>query len=201
MKKTLLLVALSLLVSFSSMAQIGIKAGMNFAKQSGSDITGASEVFLSNFQAGVFTHKDLIPLLKIRVGLDYSPKGTKWESGSDYAQGTFNYLELPVLARVKLGPVYGLGGFYGAYALSGKSKVNTSGIEVEEDIDFDVSEIRRFDYGMKFGLGFQLGLGPIHAFAEVDYSFGFLNLNKSSTGDNVKNNVIGVSIGVLLGGK
>lgn len=201
MKKVLLFVSLSLLMSLTSMAQIGIKGGMNFAKQSGVDFTGASEVYLSNFQFGVFTHKDLIPLLKIRVGMDYSPKGTKWESGSDYIQGTYNYLELPVLARVKLGPVYGLGGFYGAYALNGKSKSNILGIEVAKDVDFDADEISRFDYGMKFGLGFQLGLGPIHAFFETDYSFGFLNLNKSASGNEIKNSVIGVSVGVLLGGK
>ncbi|RLD65689.1 MAG: hypothetical protein DRI95_08100 [Bacteroidetes bacterium] len=201
MKKILLLVTLSFLVSFSVMAQIGIKAGMNFAKQSGNQTTGFSEKSLNNFNFGLFTHKDLIPLLKLRFGLEYSPKGTNWESGSDYEQATFNYLELPVLARVKLGPVYGLGGFYGAYALSGKSKTNVTGTEVEEDIDFDLagSEMSKFDYGMKFGLGFQLGLGPIHAFAELDYSFGLYNLNKAAAGDEMKNSVIGVSIGVLLG--
>ena len=200
MKKTLLLVALSLLVSFSSMAQIGIKAGMNFAKQSGDDLTGFSEKSLNNLNFGLFTHTDLITLLKLRVGLDYSPKGTKCENGDLYAQSTFNYLELPVLARVKLGPVYGLGGFYGAYALGGKNKTKLSGSEVEEDIDFDQQgfELSKFDYGMKFGLGFQLGLGPIHAFAELDYSFGLQNLN-TGAGDEVRNSVIGVSVGVLLG--
>jgi len=201
MKKILLLIAVSLIVSVSSMAQIGIKGGMNFAKLSGLSIPGASETTLNNFQFGVFTHKDIIPLLKLRIGLDYSPKGSKWESGSDYVQATYNYLELPVLARVKLGPIYGLGGFYGAYAMSGKSKLSLAGIDVEDDIDFDADEISRWDYGMKFGLGFQLGLGPIHAFAEVDYSFGFQNLNKASAGNDIKSNVIGVSVGVLLGGK
>ncbi len=199
MKKIVLLVMLSILVSLTSMAQIGVKAGMNFAKQSGNNVTSYSEAYLSNFNFGLFTHKDLIPLLKIRVGLDYSPKGTKWDSGNDYEQATYNYLELPVLARVKLGPVYGLGGFYGAYAMSGKIKMDISGMKTEDDFDFDTNEIGRFDYGMKFGLGFQLGLGPIHAFAEIDYSFGLYNLNKVATEDEIKNSVIGVSIGVLLG--
>jgi len=195
MKKIVLLVMLSILVSLTSMAQIGVKAGMNFAKQSGNNVTSYSEAYLSNFNFGLFTHKDLIPLLKIRVGLDYSPKGTKWDSGNDYEQATYNYLELPVLARVKLGPVYGLGGFYGAYAMSAKNETNIE----SNDIDFDADDISRFDYGMKFGLGFQLGLGPIHAFAEVDYSFGLYNLNKVSTEDEMKNAVIGISVGVLLG--
>jgi len=79
--------------------------------------------------------------------------------------------------------------------MSGKNETNIE----SNDIDFDVDEISRFDYGMKFGLGFQLGLGPIHAFAEIDYSFGLYNLNKVATEDEIKNSVIGVSIGVLLG--
>ena len=195
MKKALLLITLGLLLGLSSKAQIGIKAGMNFAQQSGNDQTGYSEKTLDNFQFGIFTHKDLIPLLKIRVGLEYAPKGTKWENDSSYNQTTFNYLELPVLARVKLGPVYALGGFYGAYAMNGK-------IETEiDDSDADFDELSRWDYGMKFGLGFQLGLGPIHAFVETDYSFGFQNINKTAGGDDIKNSVLGVSVGVLLGGK
>jgi len=199
MKKKLLLIAVSLVMTVSLAAQLGIKAGMNFAKLSGASSLVGSETTLNNFQFGVFTHKDIIPLLKIRVGLDYSPKGSKWESGSSYSQVTYNYLELPVLARVKLGPVYGLGGFYGAYAMNGKRKSSLAGIEIEDDLDFDATS--RWDYGMKFGLGFQLGLGPIHAFAEADYSFGFQNINTSSIGNDIKNSVIGVSVGVLLGGK
>ncbi len=200
MKKALLLITLGLLLGFSSKAQIGVKAGMNFAKMSGTNLANTTEVSLNSFQFGVFTHKDLIPLLKIRVGLEYAPKGTKYEDGSSYLQTTFNYLELPVLARVKLGPVYALGGFYGGYALNGKNENNITGID-NSDVDFDVDELSRWDYGMKFGLGFQLGLGPIHAFVETDYSFGFQNINKTAGGDDIKNSVIGVSVGVLLGGK
>ncbi|MEN8121249.1 MAG: porin family protein [Bacteroidota bacterium] len=200
MKKTLLLVALSLLISFSAMAQIGVKAGLNLAKQTGNEVPTFTEKYLNSFHFGVFTHKDLIPLLKIRVGLEYSPKGTKWKNGDLYTQGTFNYLELPVLARVKLGPIYGLGGFYGAYALNGKTENNILGVTVSDEMDFEAREMKKLDYGMKFGLGFQTGLGPLHVFAQVEYSFGLQNIN-SGAGDAMKNSVIGVSVGVLLGGK
>ena len=198
MKKIILLISLSILVSVTVMGQLGVRAGGAFAQQSGNSQATYSEAYLSNFQFGIFTYKDIIPLLKLRIGLDYIPKGTNWESGSSYSQKQINYIELPVLARVKLGPIYGLGGFYGGYAIGGKNKLNTSGDETETDIDFDASNLSRWDYGMKFGLGFQLGLGPIHAFAELDYSFGLNNLN-TGVGTDKKNSVIGVTIGVLLG--
>jgi len=203
MKKNLfILIAAIFLLSIQSQAQIGLHVGYNFSKLSGITVpTGVDETYLSSFTAGAFYDKGLIPLLGVRIGLMYSPKGSHLESGDDYSKNILNYLELPVLAKVKLGPLYGLGGFYGAYALSGKSKYSIAGVEESEDLDFDANDIKRMDFGMKFGLGLQFGLGPVHIFAQGDYSFGLNNLNDSGIGNEIKNNVIGVSAGVLLGFK
>ncbi len=189
MKKIILLVVAFFAVSFVSKAQFGIKAGMNFAQMSEANNT------VDNFQAGIFWDKDLIPLLKFRIGLDYSPKGGEYELLSSATASTkINYLELPVLAKVKLGPVYGLGGFYGAYAMNGKTTIGS----LEEDVDFDY--ISHWDAGMKFGLGFQLKLGPVGAFVQGGYSFGFVNLNTSGLGEELKNtSVLSFSLGILLG--
>ncbi len=73
--------------------------------------------------------------------------------------------------------------------------------QTKADVDFNAIKLKKFDYGMKFGLGFQFGLGPVHIFAQGDYSFGLLNLNDSGTGSDIKNTVIGASAGVLLGFK
>ncbi len=121
MKKILLvLVAAILLLSFQSKAQLGFKIGYNFAKMSGDIQPGFSEKSLSSLQFGVFLDKNLIPILGLRAGLDYSPKGYRIENGNSFEQMRLNYLEIPVLAKVKLGPIYALGGFYGAYALNGR---------------------------------------------------------------------------------
>jgi len=187
MKKIVLLLVFITLVSIPSFAQLGVKAGMNFAKMTDVDES------LNNFQGGIFIDKDFIPLIKFRIGLDYSPKGGVFTDIID-AETQINYLELPVLAKVKLGPIYALGGVYGAYAMSGTNTI----AGVESDIDFD--NVSRWDAGMKFGLGFQLKLGPIGAFIQSEYSFGFVDLNKLNTGDEVKNTgVLSVSVGVLLG--
>lgn len=184
-----------------SQAQLGIKLGYNFAKVGGKDVaSGYSEKSLNNFQGGIFFDKDLIPLLDLRIGLDYSPKGYKEINGDWYNQGKLNYLELPVLAKVKLGPIYALGGFYGAYALNGENKIHAVGMDITKDVEFDNDQINRFDAGMKFGLGFQIGLGPVHIFAQTDYSFGLTNISSKDNTD-YKNNVFGVAAGVLLGFK
>ena len=197
MKKTILLVALSLVMGFSAKAQLGIKAGVNFSKMS--NVNSSDEKFLYNLQAGVFMDKDIIPLVDLRFGLNFSPKGSRVEVDADnYVRSTISYLEIPVLAKVKLGPVYALGGFYGAYALNGNTELMLVGIETNTEIDFDNAELSKLDFGMTFGLGVQFGIGPLHIFAQTEYSLGMKNLN-TVVGDEVKNSVIGVSIGVLLG--
>jgi hypothetical protein len=193
------LASIILIFSVESKAQLGLKIGYNFASQPDKDVTaGYSSKSLNSFHAGVFFDKDLIPLLDVRVGLDYSPKGFKEENGDWYNQVKLNYIELPVLAKVKIGPFYGLGGFYGAYAMNGENKIHAVGSDLTWDVEFDNDEISRWDAGMKFGAGFQFGLGPVHVFTQADYSFGLLNV---STSDNLnfKNNVFGISAGVLLG--
>ncbi len=192
MKKITLLLVFITTISISSFAQLGVKAGMNFAKMTDADNT------LNNLQAGVFMDKDFIPLIKIRVGLDYSPKGAAFESSLMNSSTQINYLELPVLVKVKLGPLYGLGGVYGAYAMNGTSTVTVAGVETESDLNFD--NISRWDAGMKFGLGAQFKLGPLGAFVQGAYSFGFNDLNTSGMGGELKNtSVLSFSVGVLLG--
>ncbi|NJO88811.1 MAG: PorT family protein [Chloroflexia bacterium] len=105
--------------SYHANAQLGVKLGYNFAKQSGVVSDGYSEKSLNNVLFGAFMEKDVIPLLGIRIGAEFSPKGVKGENGDYFEELKINYLEIPVQAKVKLGPLYVLGGVYGAFALKG----------------------------------------------------------------------------------
>lgn len=201
MKKTLLVMFIAVFaISYQANAQLGVKVGYNFAKTSGDIEDGYSEKSLNNLHFGAFLEKDLIPLLDIRLGAEFSPKGSRVENGDYFDELKINYLEIPVQAKVKLGPIYALGGVYGAFALKGSYEFDDPllGTGKDDDINFDDYELKKFDYGMKFGAGVQVGLGPLHAFAQAEYSFGLQNLSKMD-GVDVKNKVISVSAGVVLG--
>lgn len=206
--KTLIITVIAIMFTLQSNAQLGVQLGANFAKIdgytpriAGITVPGLSEEYLSTFSGGIYFDKDLIPLLDLRIGVNYSPKGANYANEDVYVQTGLNYIEVPLQAKIKAGPLYVLGGAYGAYALSGyeKNQIEVGGLLVESsnEIDFENSEYRKEDFGLKFGLGFQYGIGPLHIFVQGDYSMGLLDIYN---GDDVyTNKVIGVSAGVNIG--
>jgi hypothetical protein len=195
--KALLIVSVALLLSVQAKAQLGVQIGQNFAKIDGNTVASYDEEYLKNFTGGVYFDKDLIPLIDLRIGAFYSPKGSSYVSGDYYNNTCLNYIEVPVQAKVKVGPVYALGGAYGAYALNGSFDVKNASSDTSTEMDFDTDQFRKEDFGLKFGIGFQIGLGPLHVFIEGDYSMGMLDIYN---GDAVyKNNNIGAFIGANIG--
>ncbi len=222
MKKFLLITLLSVFAfGYTADAQIGFKLGYLFSKQTGevaglSTLKDAKKDDYKKSQgamcAGVFFDSKLAPLIGLRVGLDYAPKGYKIKSdkleglgslGEIEANSKINYLEIPVLAKVKIGPVYGLGGVYAAYAINGKFSIDKVPDIVQkylkpQDYDFDDKDYKRMDYGLKFGAGLQMGLGPLHAFAQVEYSYGLANISQIKD-FSAHNSALAITVGVLLG--
>ena len=195
--KVLLILAVVLPLSIQAKAQLGVQIGQNFSKIDGNTVANYDEKYLTSFSGGVYFDKDLIPLIDLRIGAFYSPKGSHFASGDYYNKTILNYIEVPVQAKIKVGPVYALGGAYGAYALNGSFDVLDATSETSVEMDFEADQFRKEDYGLKFGLGFQIGLGPLHIFVQGDYSMGLLDIYN---GDAVyKNKNIGAYAGVSLG--
>lgn len=206
--KTLIITLIAIMFTLQSNAQLGVQLGANFAKIdgytpriTGIGVTGLSEEYLSNVSGGVYFDKDLIPLVGLRIGVMYSPKGANYASEDVFVQTGLNYIEVPIQAKVKAGPLYVLGGAYGAYALSGyeKNQIEVLGLLVESsnDINFEEGEYRKEDFGLKFGLGVQFGLGPLHIFVQGDYSMGLLDIYNGN--DVYTNKVFGATAGVNIG--
>lgn len=206
--KTLIITLIAITFTLQSNAQLGVQLGANFAKIegyspriAGVEISGLSEKYHSNISGGVYFDKDLIPLVDMRIGVMYSPKGALYANEDIFVQTGLNYIEVPIQAKIKAGPVYVLGGAYGAYALSGfeKNQIELGGILVESnnEINFDDSDYRKEDFGLKFGLGLQFGVGPLHIFVQGDYSMGLLDI---FNGDDVyTNKVLGATAGINIG--
>ncbi|GHA67823.1 porin family protein [Pontibacter akesuensis] len=174
MKKLLLSFAVALATFGVAQAQsgIGIRGGANFSNLEG-DLKHESRY--SNkigFHAGL-TYG--IPVVEnfffIQPELLYSVKGFKYEEMNlDVPLGTleregnmnYNYLDLPVLLRVKAGPIYFEGGPQASYLLSVNNKTTEklngdpySSSTRERDID----GLRRFEVGYAAGVGFATSSG------------------------------------------
>ncbi|MCF8230172.1 MAG: PorT family protein [Bacteroidales bacterium] len=210
MKQLLLLLLLISMSWFSSAQGLQPKVGVNFSSVT-ADIEEADRVALPGLNFGLgFASTGPVG---IQTELLYMQKGVKYENGEDYAQMTSNYLELPVMLKVNLGPeaikFFLNAGGYAAYWLSGTTTDSFGGEETTEDYEFDDSydddgvKDNRFDYGIAFGGGLGIKLGPGFLTAEVRYDLGLADLNKFEDGEpegyeGMKNRTIGIMAGYII---
>lgn len=184
---------------------------------------------LTTFNAGIMARSNSTELIALEAGLLLSGKGAKSNtyltssSGDNYIKTTFNplYLELPVNFVLRLplqsrNNIFLNAGPYVAMGIAGKSKIETKFLGVtsnstsdikfndddpstsqQEDASYD--KLKRFDYGVNVGAGFDLGKVIIKA----NYGIGMAKINSTET-DNSSNNknkyrTISVSLGIPLG--
>jgi hypothetical protein len=150
-------------------AQLGIKAGVNVADEvnsfSQSDIkAGFNSTNLTGYQIGlVYQANPRKSGLGIEIGALLSQKGSTFSDSTKIAnvikQGykELNYLEVPFNVRYRLSfggfGLYGFGGIYGGYALSGEIvDENTSATQNEAYPGFS----DHLDYGYNLGAGIEL---------------------------------------------
>lgn len=225
---------LAFLFSIDTNAQIGVKLGANFAGLNSSTETEGSAMRIG-LNGGVIYEVGILPLglLKLHTELLYSQqgftvnnetKGTGTTTVVDY-KVSLDYIKLPIMARVKLGPLFVAAGPYFGYAINGtnvgsvKTTLDASGDALPApysyDIDVDLYDkdtyMKKFDMGVDLGLGMQFGIPmvPLKFFVEGRAAIGLTNIydteseNFKSSGmkdtDYIKNLVIGVSLGVLFG--
>ncbi len=220
MKQNLLFLAVFLLTGFVAQAQIsvGLKGGVNLAKleysNDGLDSLNVSidDKNVTGLIAGAVIEIGVVNHFAILGELNFIQKGTLQEfaDGSDFikSKATFNYLEVPILAKLSIGSeklgAYLLAGPNFSYGLSGKSSVeiNIGGTvdKEEQDLDWKDDEIKRTDFGLNFGAGLQFGLGNARIFTDARYNIGFTNLDDSNNNDNssITHRGIALTAGVLF---
>ncbi len=187
MKKTILITALLFVFSINAQAQLvrfGIKAGLNFANQTGTNITVNSGNYnkdaITSYHAGLLAEIKLTEGFSVQPELLYSTQGATYKYAATEFTNELGYLSIPVLAKFHLNKVISLDlGPQASFLLSEKKQ-------------FDVKEANTFDFGIAGGLGFNITKS---LFIQGRYVLGLTDASKDA---QIKNSVVQVSAGFLF---
>jgi hypothetical protein len=197
-----------IIVPLFSLAQFGIKAGVNFANvTNASDINSGSE---SGFMAGIFLAPPSKGVMGFRTELIFSRQGYSYKTNTNTGVVNLDYILLPQLMQINITKFFSIQlGAQMAFLINAKADSSTSSGSSSpygEIMDF----YNKFDYGFAGGI-------EIHPFkgllvgARYNISLGNLYKDPSSYEMNggqppsfiptvdVKNNVLQIFAGWIFG--
>jgi len=193
LKNSILIVIFGVLLATTASAQISFKAGVNIATiaEEGKDVTRNDIDNKSVLGAilGITAEIPVADVFYIQPELLFSQSGgsNSYTVGTAYTKSTYkiNYLELPVLAKLKFGNkdesgvgIHVAAGPWLGYALKGNSNTKTTVGEMvifEQDRDYsfdDQDNAERINYGLIAAAGISFG----HMVLDLRYNFGLNNL-------------------------
>ena len=184
MKKTILVTVLLLAISSTMQAQLvkfGIKAGLNYANQTGSDITINSGNYdkeaITSYHAGLVAEIKLTDGFSFYFELLYSTQGATYKYAATEFKNELGYLSIPVLAKFNLNKTVSLDlGPQASFLLSERN-------------DFDVENAETFEFGVAGGLTLNVTKS---IFLQGRYVLGLTEASKDA---DVKNSVVQISAG------
>lgn len=200
MKKSMLLIALSVLVVFlfgSSSAQaagtMGLKAGLTYSTFTGSDaeVFDLDPSYRMGFAFGGYANYPLTPMLSFQPEVYYAMKGAKYEEGGDSLEFKFTYLDIPLLFKLNAGAessAFFVAGPSIAFNLDAKVAVESDGVSAETDIE----NIKSMDVGLTLGVGASFTKFSI----EGRYTMGLSSFDDSENPDDVKNSGFTALVGM-----
>jgi len=187
--------SLGLLIGIASAAnaqeaRFGIKAGANLASVTNNDNEGKKN--LIGFAAGLMADFSFSDLISLHPEVLFSQKGVKYTGGGSTAQVRINYVDVPLLLRVKADGLFFEAGPQVGFLASEKFEVNNTTISTSTD------GTRKVDVGYIAGVGYQL---PQGLELGVRYNGGISDLSDPSAGEKTRNSVFQFQLGYLFGGK
>lgn len=105
MKPVVILFLGAVLLAGTASAQIGAKGGLNASVLDGEHLNQRTNFNLS-YHAGLFYTYNLFGPVSLRPELVYSVQGSSFASAQENFKTTLGYLQLPLLADVKLGGLH-----------------------------------------------------------------------------------------------
>lgn len=186
MKKIILAAVLFIATSAAVQAQflqIGVKAGVNFANQTGDaslDGFDFDKEGITSYHAGLVAELKLLESFSIQPELLYSTQGATYKNAVSEFKNELGYLSIPVMAKFYLGKSFSIeAGPQASFLLSEKN-------------DFDVKDAETFDFALNAGLGFKI---TKNLFIQGRYSLGLTEASKNA---DVKNSTVQLSAGFMF---
>ena len=212
MRKFVFLIALSIFGFAQAHAQkFGFKGGYNYSSLNGEVAQNSTLKGLNGFYVGALMELPIGDVLALQPEIIYSRQGAAWEYEYDVlflGKGVIksdlrlDYLNIPVMAKVNLGPLFLQGGVqFGFLVNNPEISVSALGNRISKELDKDA--YAAFDFGIGAGLGINLSE---HFFVEARYTHSLTNAfdpNNNSlknlqigNKNNFKNAVLALGLGV-----
>lgn len=188
MKNSTYIIFFLTFLSFSLHAQslhLGIKGGINYANQTGSEITVntlnyKTKEAITSYHAGLVAEIKLFQGFAIQSELLYSTKGATYKNAIDEFKNELGYISIPLLMKINLSKSISLElGSQASFLLSERNK-------------FDYKNSETFEFSAIGGLGLKL---TNNLFLQARYGLGITEASKNS---DIKNSVVQVSAGILF---
>jgi hypothetical protein len=148
MKRILLLLP-ALLLAAAAHAQLGVKAGINAAVLDGENLGSTSTRYKTYYHAGVLYEMKVLGPVSIQPELLYSLQGSSIRTAIGNYDARLHYLNMPVLAKVTVGPVFVEAGPQLGFLVANDEANRTGGAAGYR--------FRRTDFTLAAGGGLKLG--------------------------------------------
>jgi Outer membrane protein beta-barrel domain len=176
----------------SGAPRLGLVAGLNVARLSGSDLQGTQNK--TGFGGGVYVAIPVTPSFEIQPELLYTAKGVKASDAGVDAALRLNYVEIPVLARWNFTASSVTPHLYAGPAIAFKTgctftasaqgtSISTNCADFQSD-QGDPVTFAAVDFGVVAGGGLSFDLGGRHATVGARYNVGLKNIVSSGDAKN-----------------
>jgi hypothetical protein len=187
MKKTIVAIALILGAMSTKAQQLELMSngGINISNQSSKGGNGKSKVgFQTGFGLNIYTK---LPGFSVQPEINYISKGASYTVLGKKSNYNLNYLELPVLAKYSIGPVF-LNAGPSVGLLLGSSKKAES----------VMGDLKKIDLGLQLGGGFAVPMSEKgKLILDLRYGLGLSKISKDQEAD-LKNRGFLISLGYAL---
>ena len=194
------IVILTVFCAFGSVAlaqKAGLKGGVNFTNLYVDDVD--DENMKVGFNAGLYYRNDITENFAIQPEFLFTRKGSEIHYDGFLGQGKYrfnlNYLEVPVLAVVKLGPINLHAGPYLGFLIGANVKDVDDNGNINEVEELDRDDFNTLDAGISGGVGFDFPSGMIG----LRYNYGFMEIGDDGVAgqatENSKNSALQLYLG------